>query len=60
MSVHVGEIATQVSLVGPGLPPVAEQSPGPPGPGAAEEDWAELARRAAWLADRVRAEGFHD
>ena len=59
MTVHVGEIASEVSATGPGTP-AAPDHPVPRGPGAAEQEWSELRRRAGWLADRVRAEGFDD
>ncbi len=59
MTVHVGEIASEVSAAAP-VTPATRGDDQPRGPGAAEEDWTELRRHARWLADRVRAEGFDD
>lgn len=60
MAVNVGEIAAEVSADGPSAPSAHASRDDAKAPGADEEQWAELRRRSAWLADRVRAEGFHD
>lgn len=64
MSVHVGEIHTEVSTAGGGPP--AESSSGPSGkaapapPGVAVDRWLQTRAESSRLACRVAAEGFDD
>jgi hypothetical protein len=59
MAVHVGEISIDVTP-SPSTPPGRDKPDQPRAPGAAEQTWSELARRSAFLAARLRAEGFDD
>lgn len=60
MTVHVGEIASEVSATGPSATITPEPKDPPRGPGIAEEEWDELRQRARWTAERTWAEGFSD
>ncbi len=58
MSVHVGEVHSEVTPVGPFLP--AEPSARESSPWAAEERWNMTEGRARWIAQRTAAECFSD
>jgi len=59
VTVHVGEIASEVASAAPGAPLASDRGEAPPA-GISDGEWADRGRRARWLADRIRAEGFDD
>jgi hypothetical protein len=59
MAVHVDEVHTDVVAAGGNAAPSSEPST-PDRLGAAEERWLEARYLVERLANRVRAEGFHD
>jgi hypothetical protein len=59
MAVHVDEVHTDVVAAGANAAPSAEPA-APDRLGAAEERWQEARSLVERLANRVRAEAFHD
>ncbi|MFI8261867.1 MULTISPECIES: hypothetical protein [unclassified Streptomyces] len=60
MSVYIGELHTDVVPAAGGAAPAAAGPDRAGGRWAAAEHHREACERAAWLADRVAAEGFDD